>query len=114
MRRHILAAFVVVACKAADQPPPPSSSAGAVTSPSIAAAAVPAAAGRDYLNIVGSSTVYPFATVVAEQFGKSSKFKAPKVESTGTGGGFKLFCEGVGEKYPDIVNASRPVKASEK
>ena len=55
-----------------------------------------AESARDYISIVGSSTVYPFSTVVAEQFGKSSQFKAPKVESTGTGGGFKLFCGGVG------------------
>lgn len=68
---------------------------------------------RDYITIVGSSTVYPFSTVVAEQFGKSSKFKAPKVESTGTGGGFKLFCGGVGVKHPDISNASRRIKVSE-
>ena len=52
--------------------------------------------GRDYLSIVGSSTVYPFSSVVAEQFGKAGKFKTPKVESTGTGGGFKLLCGGGG------------------
>jgi phosphate transport system substrate-binding protein len=69
--------------------------------------------GRDYISIVGSSTVYPFATVVAEQFGKSGKFKTPKVESTGTGGGIKLFCGGVGVQYPDIANASRAMKKSE-
>ena len=69
--------------------------------------------GRDYISIVGSSTVYPFSTVVAEQFGKSGKFKTPKVESTGTGGGFKLFCGGVGVQYPDIANASRAIKKSE-
>jgi phosphate transport system substrate-binding protein len=68
---------------------------------------------RDYITVVGSSTVYPFSTVVAEQFGKSSQFKAPKVESTGTGGGFKLFCGGVGVNHPDISNASRRIKASE-
>ena len=68
---------------------------------------------RDYISIVGSSTVYPFSTVVAEQFGKTSKFKSPKVESTGTGGGFKLFCAGVGVQHPDIANASRAIKASE-
>ncbi len=68
---------------------------------------------RDYITIVGSSTVYPFSTVVAEQFGKSSQFKAPKVESTGTGGGFKLFCGGIGVQHPDISNASRRIKASE-
>jgi phosphate transport system substrate-binding protein len=68
---------------------------------------------RDYISIVGSSTVYPFATVVAEKFGKASSFKTPKIESTGTGGGFKLFCEGVGVGHPDISNASRAIKASE-
>lgn len=75
--------------------------------------AASAESSRDYINIVGSSTVYPFSTVVAEQFGKASKFKAPKVESTGTGGGFKLFCAGVGVQHPDISNASRRIKASE-
>ena len=72
-----------------------------------------AESGRDYINIVGSSTVYPFATVVAERFGKGGKFKTPKVESTGTGGGFKLFCGGVGVQYPDVANASRPIKKTE-
>jgi phosphate transport system substrate-binding protein len=69
--------------------------------------------GRDYITIVGSSTVYPFSTTVAEQFGKLGKFKTPKVESTGTGGGIKLFCGGIGVSYPDIANASRPIKKSE-
>ena len=68
---------------------------------------------RDYISIVGSSTVYPFATVVAENFGKTTKFKTPKIESTGSGGGFKLFCAGVGIQTPDITNASRRIKASE-
>jgi phosphate transport system substrate-binding protein len=71
------------------------------------------AAARDYISIVGSSTVYPFATVVAEQFGKTTKFKTPKVESTGSGGGLKLFCSGVGVEHPDITNASRRIKKSE-
>jgi len=70
-------------------------------------------AARDYISIVGSSTVYPFATVVVEQFGKTTKFKTPKVESTGSGGGLKLFCAGVGVQYPDITNASRRIKKSE-
>lgn len=73
-----------------------------------------AAQARDYISIVGSSTVYPFSTVVAEQFGKTGQFKTPKVESTGTGGGFKLFCAGVGVQHPDISNASRAIKSSEK
>ena len=68
---------------------------------------------RDYVSIVGSSTVYPFATTVAEQFGKSTKFSTPKVESTGSGGGLKLFCSGVGVSHPDITNASRRIKKSE-
>jgi len=71
------------------------------------------AIARDQIRMVGSSTVYPFATAVAEEFGRSNKFKTPIVESTGSGGGFKLFCEGVGENYPDITNASRAVKSSE-
>ncbi len=71
------------------------------------------AEARDQINIVGSSTVYPFATVVAEQFGKTSGFKTPKIESTGSGGGLKLFCAGVGVEHPDVTNASRRIKASE-
>lgn len=71
------------------------------------------AAGRDYISVVGSSTVYPFATVVAEKFGKTSHFKTPKIESTGSGGGIKLFCKGIGAKHPDIANASRRMKSSE-
>jgi phosphate transport system substrate-binding protein len=71
------------------------------------------AQARDQIRIVGSSTVYPFATVVAERFGKSSKFKTPIVESTGSGGGLKLFCSGIGEQHPDITNASRAIKKSE-
>ncbi len=74
--------------------------------------ATPALA-RDQISIVGSSTVFPFSTTVAERFGKSTEFKTPVVESTGSGGGLKLFCAGVGEKFPDITNASRRIKASE-
>ncbi len=72
-----------------------------------------AMAGRSYISIVGSSTVYPFSTVVAERFGKSSSYRTPKVEATGSGGGLKLFCAGVGENTPDITNASRRIKSSE-
>jgi len=85
----------------------------------IVAALVAATAGvvhaqqRDSISIVGSSTVYPFATVVAEKFGKAGSFKTPKIESTGTGGGFKLFCGGVGVQHPDMSNASRAIKATE-
>jgi phosphate transport system substrate-binding protein len=68
---------------------------------------------RDYIQIVGSSTVYPFATVVAEQFGRKTNFKTPKIESTGSGGGLKLFCAGVGVQHPDITNSSRRIKQSE-
>ena len=78
----------------------------------IAASAFQAFA-RDYVTIVGSSTVFPFATAVAEQFGNSSSAKTPIVESTGSGGGIKLFCNGVGLNYPDIVNTSRRIKSSE-
>ncbi len=73
----------------------------------------PAFAARDYISIVGSSTVYPFSTVVAEKYGKTGGAKTPKIESTGTGGGFKLFCGGVGVDHPDISNASRAIKSSE-
>ena len=81
--------------------------------PAVLGSAAVAQTGRDYITIVGSSTVYPFTTTVAEQFGRSGKFKTPKVESTGTGGGFKLFCGGVGAQYPDLTNASRAIKPSE-
>lgn len=79
----------------------------------LAGSAQTMAQGRDYISIVGSSTVYPFSTVVAERFGRGSSFKTPKVESTGSGGGFMLFCQGVGVGHPDITNSSRRIKASE-
>ena len=72
-----------------------------------------AAMARDQIRIVGSSTVFPFATAVAEQFGKNPKFKTPVVESTGSGGGMKLFCAGVGLEHPDVTNASRRIKMKE-
>lgn len=68
---------------------------------------------RNYIAIVGSSTLQPFAQAVAEQIAKSKKVKQPKIESTGTNGGFTLFCEGEGTAYPDIVNASRPMRQRE-
>jgi len=68
---------------------------------------------RDNIMVVGSSTLYPFSTVVAEKFGKSTDFKTPIVESTGSGGGMKLFCAGVGEQHPDVTNSSRRIKKSE-
>jgi phosphate transport system substrate-binding protein len=68
---------------------------------------------RDQIRIVGSSTVYPFTTAVAEQFGQKTGMKTPVVESTGTGGGMKLFCSGVGAEHPDATNASRRMKKGE-
>ncbi|MCA1939871.1 MAG: PstS family phosphate ABC transporter substrate-binding protein [Caenispirillum bisanense] len=76
-------------------------------------AAAGAAEARDQIRFVGSSTVYPFTTTVAENFGKTTGNKTPIVESTGTGGGMKLFCAGVGTEHPDFTNASRRMKASE-
>ena len=79
----------------------------------LAMASVPGTAmARDTISIVGSSTVYPFATVVAERFGRTGN-STPKIESTGSGGGMKLFCQGVGTQHPDITNASRRMKKSE-
>lgn len=74
---------------------------------------VTGAVARDQIQIVGSSTVFPFSTAVAERFGQTTDFATPVVESTGSGGGLKLFCEGVGENTPDITNASRKIKDSE-
>lgn len=71
------------------------------------------AAERDYISIVGSSTVYPFATVVAERFGTGTDYQTPIIESTGSGGGLKLFCAGVGIDHPDVTNSSRRIKMSE-
>lgn len=77
------------------------------------AASQAALAARDHISIVGSSTVYPFTTTVAERFSRATQFKTPVVESTGTGGGMKLFCQGVGENTADITGASRRIKQSE-
>ena len=79
----------------------------------LAGAVAGPADARDRMRIVGSSTVYPFATAVAEEFGRNSQFKTPIIESTGSGGGIKLFCAGVGDAHPDIANASRRIKPSE-
>lgn len=68
---------------------------------------------RDSISVVGSSTVFPFATVVAERFGNVTDFKTPTIESTGSGGGMKLFCTGLGVDTPDITNSSRRIKKSE-
>jgi phosphate transport system substrate-binding protein len=83
------------------------------TASAIAVLAATPSLARDQIRIVGSSTVYPFTTAVAENFGKASGMKTPVVESTGTGGGFKLFCAGVGEDTPDFTNASRAIKKAE-
>ena len=72
------------------------------------------ALAREQISIVGSSTVYPFATMVAERFGQGSGFKTPVIESTGTGGGMKMFCGGIGTEFADITNASRAIKSGEK
>ncbi|MFC6687538.1 substrate-binding domain-containing protein [Jhaorihella thermophila] len=85
----------------------------AVSTLAVAAVSATAAAARDQIRIVGSSTVFPFSTAVAEQFGRTTDFKTPVVESTGSGGGMKLFCAGVGQEHPDITNASRRMKAGE-
>ena len=99
-----LIALSLAACGGGDTP---SSSADK------SSAEAPTSTSRDQIKIVGSSTVYPFATTVAENFGRTTKFKTPIVESTGSGGGLKLFCSGVGANHPDITNASRRIKASE-
>jgi len=71
------------------------------------------ALAREQISIVGSSTVYPFSSTVAEKFGQQNQFKSPVVESTGSGGGLKMFCKGVGTTMPDITNASRAIKQRE-
>jgi phosphate transport system substrate-binding protein len=88
-------------------------SAAAAVAGAAAFAGAACAQSRDQIRIVGSSTVYPFTTAVAEQFGKSGGGKTPVVESTGTGGGMKLFCAGVGVGHPDVTNASRRMKKGE-
>jgi phosphate transport system substrate-binding protein len=89
----------------------PAAAAGLVLAAGLGAA--PAHAARDYVWAAGSSTVFPFATRVSEQFARKTGMKAPKVESLGTGGGIKLFCSGVGDGFPDIAAASRRMKRSE-
>jgi len=99
-----LLAIALVACSGGDTPS---------TETNVNKAEAPTSSGRNQIKIVGSSTVYPFATTVAENFGRTTKFKTPVVESTGSGGGLKLFCAGVGANHPDITNASRRIKSSE-
>lgn len=77
------------------------------------AARAASGSGRQGLRIVGSSTVFPFVTTAAENFGARSGFPTPVVEATGTGGGMNLFCAGLGMTHPDFTAASRPMKASE-
>lgn len=89
-----------------------SAAAIAVAAVALGATSPALAQSRDQIRIVGSSTVYPFTSAVAEAFGRAGN-KTPVVESTGTGGGLKLFCAGVGAQHPDIANASRRIKASE-
>lgn len=84
-----------------------------ITTAFILAATTHSAFARDRIRTVGSSTVFPFATVASETFGNTTKFKTPVVESTGTGGGMKLFCAGIGVQHPDLTNASRPIKKGE-
>src|SRR5688500_3202970 len=67
----------------------------------------------DQIKVVGSSTVYPFTKAVAEDFMRANPGLSVIVESTGTGAGMKLFCSGVGNAFPDVENASRPIKKSE-
>jgi phosphate transport system substrate-binding protein len=77
------------------------------------AASATTAYARDQIKIVGSSTVFPYTQAVSEEYSKKTGKPAPVVESTGTGGGFKAFCAGVGEEFPDITGASRAIKKSE-
>ena len=71
------------------------------------------ATAREHIRIVGSSTVYPFTTVIAENFSDNTGYKTPIIEANGTGGGMKLFCDGIGIDHPDFVNASRQIKKKE-
>lgn len=84
----------------------------AVSALALAATTLPAAA-RDQVRVVGSSTVFPYSQAVAESFANATGMAAPVVESTGTGGGFKVFCEGLGENFADVTGASRAMKKSE-
>jgi len=87
----------------------------ALSTAALAACGGQQASSRDQIKAVGSSTVYPFAKAAAEEFARShsGQYKSPIIESTGTGGGMKLFCAGVGTQHPDMVNASRRMKAGE-
>ncbi|MBJ6371381.1 substrate-binding domain-containing protein [Sedimentitalea arenosa] len=84
-----------------------------VSALALLAVSATAAAARDEIRIVGSSTVFPYTQAVAEQFANNTGAPSPIVESTGTGGGMKIFCGGIGEQHPDVTGASRAMKASE-
>ena len=84
-----------------------------VSALALAAMSATTAAARDQISIVGSSTVFPYTQAVAEQFANITGRPSPIVESTGTGGGMQIFCEGIGEGHPDLTGASRAMKASE-
>ncbi|WP_372614866.1 substrate-binding domain-containing protein [Aquicoccus sp.] len=84
-----------------------------VSALALAAVSATTAAARDQISIVGSSTVFPYTQAVSEQFANNTGSPSPIVESTGTGGGMQIFCEGIGEDYPDLTGASRAMKASE-
>ncbi len=84
-----------------------------VSALALTAVSATAAAARDEVSIVGSSTVFPYTQAVAEQFAQNTDFPSPVVESTGTGGGMQIFCEGIGESHPDLTGASRAMTAGE-
>ena len=84
-----------------------------VSAVALAAMSATTAAARDQISVVGSSTVFPYTQAVAEQFANVTGRPSPIVESTGTGGGMQIFCEGIGEGHPDLTGASRAMKASE-
>lgn len=79
----------------------------------IVAASGAQAQTRDQIRVVGSSTVFPYSQAVAEEFARKTRRKSPVVESTGTGGGMKIFCQGIGPGHPDVTGASRAMKKSE-
>src|SRR5688500_1900461 len=80
----------------------------------VVASAPSVAEARSQMRAVGSSTVYPFSKAVAERVARANpRLGTPIIESTGTGAGIKLFCAGVGERFADVANASRRMKASE-
>ena len=85
-----------------------------VSAIALVAASATAAAARDQVQVSGSSTVLPYATIVAEAFGENTDFPSPVVESGGTGAGLQKFCQGVGENTIDVANASRPIRDGER